>query len=271
MESIPNSINNNRNSLKTIKKYNNLKNKNNKYCEINKVSSENIFQEKKYKLLSNTNSNKVNKSVNLIDDNYNRKINHVKNLKGRSLLLEKLRINNNKNNENTKNKHNIKLVKKNINSPFINKYPKQIQYEFNFYNLMKQIKKHNKNLKHSSHPKSININTQVNINQIYNIKNKENNKEKIKYNGHKIKEENKSISNHKNKKNNFVKEISFINNTNKNIINYNKNKQENSKDNNSEKTLKNNNNKLSSSHYFKENEDDFFFEEDSIKINIPHI
>ena len=271
MESIPNSINNNRNSLKTIKKYNNLKSKNNKYCEINKVSSENIFQEKKYKLLSNTNSNKVNKSVNLIDDNYNRKINHVKNLKGRSLLLEKLRINNNKNNENTKNKQNIKLVKKNINSPFINKYPKQIQYEFNFYNLMKQIKKHNKNLKHSSHPKSININTQVKINQIYNIKNKENNKEKIKYNGHKIKEENKSISNHKNKKNNFVKEISFINNTNKNIINYNKNKQENSKDNNSEKTLKNNNNKLSSSHYFKENEDDFFFEEDSIKINIPHI
>ena len=271
MENIPNSINNNRNSLKTIKKYNNLKNKNNKYCEINTVPSENIFQEKKYKLLSNTNSNKVNKSVNLIDDNYNRKINHVKNLKGRSLLLEKLRINNNKNNENTKNKHNIKLVKKNINSPFINKYPKQIQYEFNFYNLMKQIKKHNKNLKHSSHPKSININTQVKINQIYNIKNKENNKEKIKYNGHKIKEENKSISNHKNKKNNFVKEISFINNTNKNIINYNKNKQENSKDNNSEKTLKNNNNKLSSSHYFKENEDDFFFEEDSIKINIPHI
>ena len=133
---------------------------------------------------------------NLKNQNYdelfiNKKIEILKNI-SKNMIKD---IKNKKNIRNEKNKHNIKLVKKNINSPFINKYPKQIQYEFNFYNLMKQIKKHNKNLKHSSHPKSININTQVKINQIYNIKNKENNKEKIKYNGHKIKEENKSISN----------------------------------------------------------------------------
>ena len=129
-----------------------------------------------------------------MDENYNRKINHVKNLKGRSLLLEKLRINNNKNNDNIKNKQNINLVKKNNNSrysPFINKYPKPIQSELNFHNLMKKIKNHNNNLKHSSHPKSININTQLKINQIYKRSNKENNKENMKFNGHKIKEEKK--------------------------------------------------------------------------------
>ena len=270
-ENIHNSINN-RNSIKTIIKFNNKKSKNNKSIEINKVSSENIFQDKKYKLLSISCSNKLNKSVNEIDESYNKKINHVKNLKKRSLLLEKLRINNNnKNNYNVNTKQNTKLIKKNNNSPFINKYPKSNHSELNFYNLMKQIKNHHNNLKHSSQSKSISINTQVKVNHIYKIKNKESNKKKFKFQKHKDKEENKSISNNKNNKNNFIKEISFCNETNINIIKNNKKKEENSKDNNSEKTLKNIDNKLSSSHYFKENEDDFFFEEDSIKINIPHI
>ena len=272
-ENNPNSISNNRSSIKAIKQYNKTKNKKNKFSEYNKVSSENIFCEKKYKLSSNDYSNKFNKTVNQFDENYNKKINHVKNLKGRSLLLEKLK-NKNKINNIINNKQNIKLIKTSNNSahsPYINKYPRSVQSELNFHNLMKQIKNHKNNLKHSSQPKNISINNKIKFNQIYKRKNKENNNGKIKFNGLKNKEENKSISNNKNKKNNFVKEISFLSKTNKNLIKYNKKKEENTKENNSEKTFKNNDNKLSSSHFFQENEDDFFLEEDSVKINIPHI
>ena len=272
-ENNPNSISNNRSSIKAIKQYNKTKNKKNKFSEYNKVSSENIFCEKKYKLSSNDYSNKFNKTVNQFDENYNKKINHVKNLKGRSLLLEKLK-NKNKINNIINNKQNIKLIKTSNNSahsPYINKYPRSVQSELNFHNLMKQIKNHKNNLKHSSQPKNISINNKIKFNQIYKRKNKENNNGKIKFNGLKNKEENKSISNNKNKKNNFVEEISFLGETNKNLIKYNKKKEENTKENNSEKTFKNNDNKLSSSHFFQENEDDFFLEEDSVKINIPHI
>ena len=100
------------------------------------------------------------------------------------------------------------------------------------------------------------------INQIYKIKN--NNKGNFKQKLNKKKEESKNIS-----KKNDTRAI--FKSTNKNLIKLPKIKEENSKCNNVENSKKIQNNKSNNSIFFQENEDDFFLEEDSIKINIPHI
>jgi hypothetical protein len=246
------------------------KKNNNKYNEYNKKKNETIPYDHKYRFISNLSINNMNRTVNQSDINHNKKINHVKYIKGkRNYLLTKLRNKNNNNNA-LKNKLNIKIPNKNNNiNASSTKYPSPIQPDLTFPNFILQIKNYGHNLKQINNQNNIN---KENIHQIYNIKNKGNNNFKINIKGNKEKEEYKSISINKDKKIiNISTGKQIFNKKNKNLIKYNKKKEENSKDNNSEKTYKNNENKLSSSHYFKENEDDFFLEEDSIKINIPHV
>ena len=271
----PNLINNN--NRISLKKYNHMnlevykaKKNNNKYNEYNKKKNETIPYDHKYRFISNLSINNMNRTVNQSDINHNKKINHVKYIKGkRNYLLAKLRNKNDKNNA-LKNKLNIKIPNKNNNiNASSTKYPSPIQPDLTFPNFILQIKNYGHNLKQINNQKNIN---KENIHQIYNRKNKGNNNFKINIKGNKEKEEYKSISINKDKKIiNISTGKQIFNKKNKNLIKYNKKKEENSKDNNSEKTYKNNENKLSSSHYFKENEDDFFLEEDSIKINIPHV
>ena len=88
---------------------------------------------------------------------------------------------------------------------------------------------------------------------------------KIKINKEKEEQKNININNEiKNKYNADKNQIK------QNIIKYINKKEENSKEEDPEKTLRNPENKLNRSYFFKENEDDFFLEEDNIKINIPH-
>ena len=264
---IPNYLNNNNRS--SIKKYNKeykLKtNKNNKSNEIKKTSNETISYENKYKYFIKESLRNESKTINQTDEHYKRKIHLVKDLKRRrNLLLEQLK---NKNNGFQKKKQKNKLFIKNNDakaSSVTTKYPKTMQREINFPNLILQIKNQDNNIKQINNNK-IN-NKQIKINQVYNIKNKEG---KIKVNENKKQNKNESISINQNKKSNFVQRITNDNNLNKNIIN--KKKEENKNDNSSEKAYKNNDNKSNATHFFQENEDDFFLEDDSIKINIPHI
>ena len=253
----PNYINNNnRISIKKYKKANTplIKlQKANIYDEIKKQQNEIITFEKKY-------FGNKNKTINQEDEKYAKKINRVKDIKNRrSLLLQKLK---NKNNKSLKNKLNFKLSQNDISSKSPNtimKFGKPIMQELNFENLIQKIK--NKSSSHKDVNKFL-INNRTKNKQMYNIKNVNKGNAKSKSN---IKKEGyKNISIKTDTK-------TLFKNSNKNIIKYNKRKEENTKNNSSEKTYKNPENKLNGSLFFQENEDDFFLEEDSIKINIPHI
>ena len=179
----------------------------------------------------------------------------------RNILLKKLKNKNNINTNPLKDKKSIKVSQKSNSTkayPSLIKYQKASLQDINFENLMQQIKKNGINLKDM---KKSTIN-KPRINQIYKIRNINQNNIKTKIN--KKKEEHKSTS-----VKNDIRTI--FKNPNKNIIKPDKKIEEVSKDNNSENTYKNPENKLNSSLFFQENEDDFFLEEDSIKINIPHI
>ena len=256
-----------KNNKFTIKRYKKdfvsflkLKKNNN---EVDKQSTENISFEKRYKLLTIENSNHLNKSVKENDQNYTNKIFYVKDMKKkRSSLLNNLKNKNNVNNNSLKNKSKNNYSKKSASTKATHakiKYPKQLLPELNFETLMQHIKKTNINLKDIN--KQVNINKSK-INQIYKIKNK--NKGNFKQKLNKKKEESKNIS-----KKNDTRAI--FKSTNKNLIKLPKIKEENSKCNNVENSKKIQNNKSNNSIFFQENEDDFFLEEDSIKINIPHI
>ena len=157
-----------------------------------------------------------------------------------------------------KNDLNIKIINDTEKSkPFNIKYQKAASNEMSFQDLMFQIK-NNGNKKNT-------FNNNHNNNRIqylrYNIKNS------IKAKINKEKEEQKNININNEIKNKYNADKNQIK---QNIIKYINKKEENSKEEDPEKTLRNPENKLNSSYFFKENEDDFFLEEDNIKINIPH-
>ena len=231
-----------------------------KYIEANK-QNETISFEKKSRYLSNDGAKFKNMTINLGDENYSKKIHHVKDLKNRrNVLLQKLK-NKNKNNS-LKNNFNSKYSQKYISSkgiPSVNRYEKQIIQDLSFENLIQKIKR-----KGSS---SKNINKVININktkfhQIYKLNNINKGNKRAKF--YKKKDEYKGISSKTDTK-------TIFKNTKKNLNKYIKKNEEDTKENSPEKTLRNTENKLSSSLFFQENEDDFFLEEDNIKINIPHV
>ena len=254
----------------TIKRYNKdllsfLKLKQNNKCnEVDKESNENISFENKYRLLTIENQNNINKSVKEADQNNINIIFYVKDMKRRrNSLLKNLKNKDNIKNNSITNKNKIFNHSKKRTSVkpvhALIKYPKPSSPELNFESLMQQIKKNNNNLKDIN--KSININKSK-MNQIYKIIN--NNKGNLKQKLNK-KEESKNIS-----KKNDTRTI--FKNTNNKLIKLCKIKGENSKCNNNENSKKVSNNKSSNNiNFFQENDDDFFLEEDSIKINIPHI
>ena len=127
------------------------------------------------------------KTINQTDEHYKRKIHIVKDLKRRrNILLEQLK---NKNNIEKKKQKNKLFIKNNNTkaSSVTTKYPKTMQSEINFPNLILHIKNHENNLKQFNKNK-IN-NNHIKINQVYNIKTKEG---RIKSNENK--EQNKNIS-----------------------------------------------------------------------------
>ena len=260
----PNKINNNKSS--SIKKYNNSKisliklQKKYKNDNYNKTLHDSIplAKNQKYSLLLKdnfNNSNNKNRTINQSNILYTEKIHHVKDLRQRrTILLEKMRNKFNKN----KNDLNIKIINDTEKSkPFNIKYQKAASNEMSFQDLMFQIK-NNGNKKNT-------FNNNHNNNRIqylrYNIKNS------IKAKINKEKEEQKNININNEIKNKYNADKNQIK---QNIIKYINKKEENSKEEDPEKTLRNPENKLNSSYFFKENEDDFFLEEDNIKINIPH-